>query len=159
MADEINEIGILTRRRIEAEIIKPIYDIMKEELGQPKAQEIIERAINAAAIQAGKEMASREKQKTDINSFKAIQHHWTKGNALEIKVIPVSEPQRYDYNVTRCRYAEMYKEMGLEEIGFLLSCNRDSKFIEGYAPNIALTRTQTIMNGYSYCDFRYIEKD
>lgn len=62
---------------------------------------------------------------------------------------------KYSYNVHRCRYAEMYKEMGLEEIGFLLSCNRDSKFIEGYAPNIKLTRPHTVMNGDGFCDFRY----
>ena len=49
----------------------------------------------------------------------------------------------------------MYKEMGLEEIGFLLSCNRDSKFIEGYAPNVSLSRPHTVMNGDGFCDFRY----
>lgn len=45
--------------------------------------------------------------------------------------------------------------MGLEEIGFLLSCNRDSKFIEGYAPNVSLSRPHTVMNGDGFCDFRY----
>ena len=45
--------------------------------------------------------------------------------------------------------------MGLGEIGHLLSCNRDASFIEGYAPGVAMTRTQTIMQGASHCDFRY----
>jgi hypothetical protein len=37
----------------------------------------------------------------------------------------------------------MYHEMGLGEIGHLLSCARDEKFIVGYAPDVELTRTTT----------------
>jgi hypothetical protein len=64
-------------------------------------------------------------------------------------------PTSYVFNVTRCRYAEMYKEMGLGEIGHLLSCNRDATFCEGYDDRIELKRTQTIMQGASHCDFDY----
>ena len=63
------------------------------------------------------------------------------------------------YNVTRCRYAEMYREMGLAEIGHLLSCGRDGTFCTGYDPRIKLERTQTIMQGASHCDFRYRMED
>ena len=52
----------------------------------------------------------------------------------------------------------MYTEMGLGEIGHLLSCNRDELFIVGYNPDIELTRTQTIMGGAHHCDFRYRAK-
>jgi hypothetical protein len=53
----------------------------------------------------------------------------------------------------------MYREMGLSEIGHLLSCNRDGSFCEGYDDRIKLTRTQTIMQGASHCDFRYRIED
>ena len=59
------------------------------------------------------------------------------------------------YNVVRCRYAEMYREMGLAEIGHLLSCGRDGTFCKGFNPRIELERNQTIMAGASHCDFRY----
>jgi len=49
----------------------------------------------------------------------------------------------------------MYREMGLGHIGHLLSCNRDSSFCIGYNPEMQLTRTQTIMEGAAFCDFRY----
>ena len=39
---EFVEIGILQQRKIEAEIIKPIYEIMKREFGLDKAKSIIE---------------------------------------------------------------------------------------------------------------------
>jgi len=59
------------------------------------------------------------------------------------------------FNVTRCRYAEMYKELGVQEYGALLSCGRDAALIVGFNPKIKFTRTQTIMSGAPYCDFRY----
>jgi hypothetical protein len=62
-------------------------------------------------------------------------------------------------HVSRCRYAEMYREMGLRELGFLLSCNRGGVFCEGFDDRIKMTRTQTIMEGATYCDFTYEMND
>ena len=105
-------------------------------------------------MDAGKEYAKREPEGTSIESFVALQYLWEKDDALRIEVVN-NDHYQYNYNVHRCRYAEMYQEMGLADIGFLLSCNRDSKFIEGYAPNVKLTRPHTVMNGDGFCDFRY----
>ena len=149
-----NELGILARRKIEAEIIKPIYDILVREIGKARAQAVIGEAIENAAIEAGKAFAREEPNGADIRSFVALQYLWEKDNALEVTVLDA------DYNVNRCRYAEMYHEMGLGEIGHLLSCARDDKFIVGYAPDVELTRTTTIMEGGKCCDFRYrVQKD
>ncbi len=51
--------------------------------------------------------------------------------------------------------SEMYREMGLGEIGHLPSCQRDATFCEGYDKRMRLKRTQTIMQGASHCDFHY----
>jgi len=66
---------------------------------------------------------------------------------------------RYVFHVTRCRYAEMYRDMGLGDIGHLLSCQRDGTFCEGYDKRLKLKRTQTIMQGASHCDFSYTYED
>ena len=149
-----NELGILARRKIEASVIKPIYDEMRVAIGEEKAREILRKAIRRAAIAAGAEMAARAPGRADLESFKAIQPLWTKGDALTIEVL-ADAPGVFDFNVTRCRYAETYRAMGLGDIGDLISCNRDGTFCEGYDPRIKLTRTQTIMGGASHCDFRY----
>ena len=133
------ELGILARRRIEAAIIAPIYDEMRQALGEEKARDILRRAIRRAAIDAGAEMASRADGEADLDSFEVID----------------DKPGVLEFNVRRCRYAETYRAMGLGEIGDILSCNRDGAFCEGYDPRIKLTRTQTIMGGASHCDFRY----
>ncbi|OCG11932.1 L-2-amino-thiazoline-4-carboxylic acid hydrolase [Gilliamella apicola] len=151
---EFPEIGILHRRKIEAEIIKPIYEILIRNYGNKAAKAVIEEAVAKAAIDAGKAFAAKEPNGTSVESFVALQHLWEQDDALTITVVESSH-EKYDYNVHRCKYAEMYKEMGLAEIGFLLSCNRDSKFIEGYAPQVNLDRPHTIMMGDGICDFRY----
>jgi L-2-amino-thiazoline-4-carboxylic acid hydrolase len=61
-------------------------------------------------------------------------------------------------NVTRCQYAEFFKELGLPELGYLLSCNRDFAMVQSLDAKITLQRTQTIMEGASHCDFRFVRK-
>ena len=57
--------------------------------------------------------------------------------------------------MTGCRYADFYKELGEPELGFLLVCTAVFSVAEGFGGDIKLTRTQTIMQGASHCDFRY----
>ena len=83
---------------------------------------------------------------------------WTQDDALVTDVLKATDTE-FDLNVRRCRYAEMYREMGLGHIGHLLSCNRDFVFCRGYDARIALERTQTLMQGASHCDFRYRLKE
>jgi hypothetical protein len=58
-------------------------------------------------------------------------------------------------DIKRCRYAEMYKELGIEEVGFLLSCGRDYAMVSGFNPMMKLYRTKTLMEGVDCCDFRF----
>ena len=62
---------------------------------------------------------------------------------------------RFAFNVKRCQYAEMYRDLGKADLGAAMSCNRDGTMVEGFNPDIAFTRTQTIMGGASHCDFVY----
>ncbi|MCW8086739.1 L-2-amino-thiazoline-4-carboxylic acid hydrolase [Sabulicella glaciei] len=146
--------GILQRRRIEAEIIKPLYEEMKAAFGEEAAKAVIERAVRKAAVKAGQDFAAAAPGGASLENFAAIQPLWTQDDALRIETLR-QDGEVMEFNVTRCRYAEMYREMGLGEIGHLLSCNRDATFIEGYEPGIEFRRTQTIMQGASHCDFRY----
>ncbi|RDL48276.1 hypothetical protein BLJAPNOD_04551 [Ensifer sp. M14] len=148
------ELGILARRRIEAGIIAPIYEAMREEIGEERAQAILDKAVSQAAIEAGKAFAAKTPGGTNLRTFQELQDLWTQDDALTIEVTKATDDE-FHYNVKRCRYAETYREMGLGHIGHLLSCNRDGVFCTGYDPRITLERTQTVMQGASHCDFRY----
>ena len=146
---------ILTQRRIEAAFAKGVYDEMKAELGEETAQRILSNAVIKLAKQAAAEMAKQAPDgKANLDSFRAIQPRWTAEDALRIDVV-TSTASEFHFNVTRCRYAEMYRAMGLADLGALLSCNRDGAFCEGYDSQLKLQRTQTLMGGATHCDFRY----
>jgi hypothetical protein len=60
-----------------------------------------------------------------------------------------------DYNVRRCRAAEFYRDLGLEELGYLLVCKLDDSLMPALDSKISFVRDQTIMQGASHCTFRF----
>ena len=80
---------------------------------------------------------------TKAPAFARCLDRWSEAGALEIDVLEQSA-DRLSFNVTRCRYAEMYRALGLGDLGSSLSCQRDFSLIEGFNPAIELSRTQTI---------------
>lgn len=150
----MTSLPILELRRIEANILKPIHTEMVAQLGKEKADAILGAAIEKAAVQQGAEMAAESAEGPSLRNFIDLFERWKAGGALEVEILHEAD-DRFEFNITRCRYAEMYREMGLGDIGHLLSCGRDGSFCTGYDPRIKLERTQTIMSGKSHCDFRY----
>ena len=60
------------------------------------------------------------------------QGQWAAGGALEREVLRINQTA-YDFNIVRCKYAEMYRESGLADLGFrpvlrgaMPPCTRDS---------------------------------
>ncbi len=145
---------MLERRRIEAEILGHVYETLKASHGAELAENAVADAVKASSIKQAQGMADDVGGNTSMQTFVDRQAQWTMGGALEIDVKEQSDDV-YRFNVTRCRYSEMYREMGLGDIGHLLSCQRDGTFCEGYDTRLKLTRTQTIMQGASHCDFCY----
>ena len=149
------EIPVLTKRQLQAQVIGPIYAEMVAQIGEEKASSILDSAIRKAAIAEGKEFAKKAPGGvTSMQDFIKLYELWTADGALEVKVLEASDTV-FNFDVTRCKYAETYKEMGLGKVGHLMSCNRDGTFCEGYDPNIKLDRKHTIMGGASCCTFRY----
>ena len=155
-SDHFNDIGILTRREIEARILAPILQAMSDEFGRVRVLEVAREVIIKIAHQQGIELGESMGGCT-LAHFAASMEAWKNGGAIEMEVLEQSE-DIFSFNITRCRYAEMYQALGIPELGALLSCNRDFALIDGFNPHVELTRTQTIMEGASYCDFRYVLK-
>jgi len=151
---EVETMAMLERRRIEAGILKHVYDTLRASHGDDVAKRTIASAVRSASIEQAQQLARAAGPQTSLETFIAQQEPWLRGGALEIEVKEKS-PTRYRFDVMRCRYAEMYRDMGLGDIGHLLSCQRDGTFCEGYDKKLDLRRTQTIMQGASHCDFDY----
>ena len=97
-------------------------------------------------------------EKLGANTLEALRQVvddvWAEGGAVTIRVLEETD-RNLTFDVTRCRYAEMYEALGLKDLGFCLSCSRDESFASGFNPRIQLTRNQTLMQGASHCDFRF----
>ncbi len=146
-------IGVLTRREVEARILAPVIEALGQRFGREEVVEIVKDTITEIAQQQGGELA-QAMSGSGSDAFMESLQFWTKDDALHIDVLEQNE-EKLDFNVKRCRYAEMYKALGLPELGAVFSCNRDFALIDGFNGKARLTRTQTIMQGASHCDFRY----
>lgn len=148
---------LLQRREIEAAIVGPLVRAFAKRFGEGPVRETLAEVIRELARERGESMAC-ELGANDLETFSGTIGTWTAGGALELNVIE-SDRRRLSFDVTRCRYAEMYRRLGLEDLGATLSCLRDFELASGFNPNISLERTQTLMEGATHCDFRFRNED
>jgi fumarate reductase iron-sulfur subunit len=150
--NDIGDVPILLRREIEARMVAPLIEAFGEAFGREETVRIASEVILKLAEESGADLAER----CGGNSLDHLANgtgQWSAGGALERDILEKSDSD-YNYNIVRCKYAEMYKSLGLADMGFLFSCGRDGKMFGGFNPNIKFTRTQTIMQGAPHCDFR-----
>jgi hypothetical protein len=153
---DVEQIPLLTRREIEARIVGPLLERFAEELGRETVLKLTQQVISKIAHEQGKQLADIFGGRT-LGHFVKCLEMWKLGDALEIELLEQTE-HRLSFNVTHCRYAEMCKELGIESLGITMSCSRDFALVEGFNPDIILTRNQTIMEGARFCDFRLDSK-
>jgi hypothetical protein len=153
MHDQKPRLPLLKQREVEARIVGPLIRAFAAEIGEERTLAIVRPLIRELARESGGELARFLGERT-MEAFAKTLERWRENDALEIEILEQS-PARLSFNVTRCRYAEMYRALGLADLGATLSCQRDAALIEGFNPDIQLTRTQTIMEGAACCDFRF----
>jgi hypothetical protein len=152
--DRLNErIGVLTRREVEARLLKPLIAAFSERFGEEETLSTLREVIIRLARESGARMR-QEKDAPDLAAFAEGWEPWFRDGALETDELEKT-PERWSFNVTRCKYAELYRALDMAELGETLSCCRDAALVEGFSENIALERSQTIMQGANCCDFRY----
>ena len=153
MSEPKARLSLLEQREIEARIVGPLVRAFADHLGREKTLEIVAGVIRELARESGSALAESLGEST-LRAFAGSLDHWRGNGALEIEMLEQTS-ERLSFNVTRCRYAEMYRALGLDELGASLSCQRDFALAQGFNPSIELTRTQTIMGGAPHCDFRF----
>ena len=129
MSEDINSVGMLVRREIEALISVPILKAFIAEFGKEKTLEIAKGVIKDLALDAGKFLAevAGGNQLSDLEKILPL---FSQGGALEFEQPEIGQ-DTIKLNITGCTFAEMYKKHGLEEFGYLLSCARCAGKING----------------------------
>jgi len=147
-------IPVIQQAKIQAQVLIPLVKALQAELGEERANALVRKTLGDLYRGFGEEFWRAKNEK---NLGKAVASAFTtyaRDDALRYDVIEQSQ-DAFAFDVTRCRYAEFYKELGEPELGFLLVCSADFNTAEGFGADVELQRTQTIMQGASHCDFRY----
>ena len=147
-------LSLLQRRGIEAEVLIPLIRRLEQEVGREQAHRIARETIEQIARDQGTAVAAAV-GRDDLIGFREVRDSWGgAGGDLTIETLRDDE-EALHFDVTGCRFAEMYRRLGAPDLGFLLSCARDFTLSAGYSERLRLERTQTIMQGAPHCDFRY----
>jgi hypothetical protein len=147
-------IPVIQQAKIQAQILVPLVKVLQAELGEERANALVRKALGDIYRRFGEEFWRAKNEHHLGKAVASAFATYARDDALDYDVIEQSQ-DAFAINVTRCRYAEFYKELGEPELGFLLVCSADFTTAEGFGPDIKLTRTQTIMQGAGQCDFRY----
>jgi L-2-amino-thiazoline-4-carboxylic acid hydrolase len=150
------KVSLLEQVKIQAQVLVPLIKAFRAEFGEQRANEVARKALWGWSQKLYSDIAGqlpgspREKWQAMWDAMIA-----TVGNDIDLQ--PLKEDNRsYEFNITGCRYADFFRQLGEPELGALLLCDMDIHFIEQVgAPDVELTRTQTIMKGAPYCDFRF----
>jgi hypothetical protein len=151
------DIPLIEQVKIQAQVLVPLVKNLQAELGEERANAIVRGALGDLYRKYGEKWWRTQGAPTLGEKMASAFDMFAAGDALNYEVVKQA-PDAFDVNVTECRYAEFYKEIGVPELGFLLTCSADFSMTEGFGTDVQLTRTQTIMQGASHCDFRYVLK-
>lgn len=149
------EISLLDQAKIQAQVLVPVLKALREELGCERADAIVSNALRDWSremflrIGAGIPGTPREKWEA-MNAASAPRI----GSDIDLEMLR-QVPETLTFNVTGCRYADFFGQLGEPELGAVLLCEADYHMAEVGSPTVSLARTQTIMKGAAYCDFRY----
>jgi hypothetical protein len=149
------EVSLLDKSRMQAQVLVPVVRALRAELGKDKADAIVTQALRDwskqlfAAIGDGIEGSPRRK-------WAAIQSVWgeVSGREVDVEVLR-QDKEALDIDVTRCRFAEFFRDLGEPELGALLICAADFDIVAAGACEVSLERAKTIMQGAPSCTFRY----
>ncbi len=148
------KVSHLLRREIQAPVAAGLIREFAEVLGHDKAIDVAAAAIRKDAMAAGRSMREEYPGPLLVALGQIVREVWAADGALTVHMLEETD-QKLSFDVTRCRYAELYDRLGVKDLGYCLSCNRDEAFAPGFYPGLKLVRTQTIMEGAPRCDFRF----
>jgi hypothetical protein len=149
-------ISLLDEVKLQAAVILPILRSLRAEVGKEKADRIVGDSLRTWARdlyhRIGESKPGSPRQKWDAVWAEDMRPRI--GDAVDRDMLKDDGAVR-EYNITRCQYAEFFRGLGEPELGGILLCDSDFHIADVAGSSIEFNRTQTIMQGAAYCDFRY----
>jgi L-2-amino-thiazoline-4-carboxylic acid hydrolase len=154
-----DKISWLELVKIQARVLVPVLRALRKELGTERANQIVADALRGWSREIYQKIGAQLPGKP-AEKFDAMFGAWMPKIGSDVDIEPMRQTaEHWDLNVTGCRYADFFRQLGEPELGALLLCEQDFHVTEQMTnPDVRLERTQTIMKGAGYCDFRYTMK-
>ncbi len=151
-------ISHILKREIQAPIAKVLLEGFIKHFGEADVIKVLNKIVEEDAIKSAKELVLRVGGNSMKDLAKVVREVWAEDDAMTMEFLEETD-DTLSFNVTRCRYAEVYDKEGIKELGLCLSCNRDEPFTRAFNPEFKLIRSKTIMEGAEICDFRIVRED
>lgn len=146
---------LLSKVKIQAQVLVPLVRALRAELGPDKADALVKDALRDwsaelfAAI--GRQIDGPPREK-----WAAMHKAMGEISAKDVRVeLRRQDREALEFDITACRFAEFFRALGEPDIGALLMCATDIDIAAAGGNEVEFTRTQTIMQGAAYCNFRY----
>jgi hypothetical protein len=148
-------ISMLDKTKIQAQVLVPVMRALRAELGRDKADALVKGALRDwskqifADIADGIDASPRRK-------FAAMNTALADVTEREVTFdMHRRDKQALEFDIKTCRFAEFFRALGEPELGALLICQTDVDIAEAGGSEVSFSRTQTLMQGASCCNFRY----
>jgi L-2-amino-thiazoline-4-carboxylic acid hydrolase len=139
--------------KAQAAVLVPLVKLLRQEIGVERANDLVGRALAEWARSIGKMLREIPAQ-TPLAKLKIAIEGLDAAGMQQTEFLAATDT-RLDYNVRRCRAAEFYRSLGLEDLGYLLVCKLDESVMPALDAKITFVREQTLMQGAAYCTFRF----
>jgi hypothetical protein len=125
---------------------------MEERFG-PEAREVVREMAASHQPVPRPEPGAAE---TDLRAFCARLEQGCAGSHRWERIIDV--PDRIGYKFTHCLWADIYRELGEPELGYVI-CAGDGPALKAYNLRLGFERTQVLMEGDPVCDHVYFVEE
>jgi predicted hydrocarbon binding protein len=153
--DYNKDVSLLQEVKMQAQVLVPILKALRAELGKEKADALVGNALRDWARSVYQRLgADTEGSPREIFEKLTLAGMGRIGGDIDIDWLEQG-PEKMEFNITGCRYADFFRELGEPELGAVLICESDHHLADLAQGEVEFERTQTIMKGAKYCDFRY----
>lgn len=109
----------------------------------------------------GVEMVKKMTEKEPINTFEDFTASYKDALCSPLfshaltAVVEEETPKKLKLCVTECLWAETFRKMNAQDLGYVISCQPDFSMARAFHENIRMERTKTLMQNDDCCNHTY----
>ena len=130
---------------------------MEKELGKERAHQILDKMSLRMILKMADDYREHRKVTKFEDYSKATRENFSDpfwSNTLTVEVLE-DTPSKLSVMITGCLWAKSMRELGAEDIGYILNCKHDPEMCQRIHPKLRLRKTKTLMEGDDYCDYTW----